>query len=150
VKTTEEMAGAVDEIFAESDYLIMAAAPADYRPLKTENNKIKKSDKNMDIRLIPTTDILKQVASKKRDNQIVVGFSLETENEIENSRKKLRAKNLDYIVVNNPKEDGAGFEVDTNRVIIIDKSGTIEKINKNLKPAIANQIWGYILAHGRK
>lgn len=150
VKTTAEMARAVDEMFAESDYLIMAAAPADYRPLKTESNKIKKSDKNMDIRFIPTVDILKQVASKKQDHQIVVGFSLETENEIENSQKKLRSKNLDYIVVNNPKEDGAGFEVDTNRVIIIDKSGTIEKINKNLKPTIANQIWGYILAHGRK
>jgi len=99
--------------------LIMAAAVADYRPIHTAKQKIKKSLSRLTLELEPTEDILAGIAQKKK-NTLVVGFSLETDNEIENARKKLKEKHLDMIVVNNPLEPGSGFETDTNRVIIIE------------------------------
>lgn len=120
VSTTsaEDMARAVDHNISDHDVLIMTAAVADFTPCSQEDQKIKKSEEWV-LKLKKTTDILSGVANKK-GNKIVVGFALETENEIQNAQKKLKAKNLDFIVLNNPKDSGAGFNTETNKVTIID------------------------------
>jgi phosphopantothenoylcysteine decarboxylase/phosphopantothenate--cysteine ligase len=140
------MAQAVESEFGDTDYLVMAAAPADYKPTLTFDQKIKKCDKGMMVELTPTIDILKKLSAGRNDSQTIVGFSLETENELENSKKKMADKKLDYIVINNPLEEGAGFDSDTNRVTILSKSGdtiTIDKADKNI---IAGRIWEYLLS----
>ncbi|MEE9441326.1 MAG: bifunctional phosphopantothenoylcysteine decarboxylase/phosphopantothenate--cysteine ligase CoaBC [candidate division Zixibacteria bacterium] len=147
VETTEEMATAVNVSFDDADYLIMAAAPADYKPTISFDQKIKKCDKGMLVELSPTIDILKSLISKRRDNQVVVGFALETENEIDNAQKKLEDKKLDFIVVNKATEDGAGFDSDTNRVTVISKSGQTCELQKDDKNIIARNLWEIILPH---
>lgn len=148
VDSTDSMAAAVEAEFESADYLIMAAAPADYKPATSEPKKIKKSDKELKIALTPTIDILKRLSSARTDSQVVVGFSLETENDIENGKKKLQEKRLDYIVVNNPLEEGAGFDTDTNRVTILSKSGGVREIDKEDKDVVAEKIWEYIITDG--
>lgn len=148
VETTAQMAQAVEAEFAAADYLIMAAAPADYKPAQFFSQKMKKENGSVSMELTPTIDILKQIAPKRRKGQVVVGFSLETENEIENSRRKLSEKQLDYIIVNNPLEDGAGFEIDTNRVTILAKDGNSISIDKADKETVSREIWEYVLTHG--
>ena len=81
---------------------------------------------------------------------MVIGFSLETENEIENSKKKLKEKNIDYIVINKANEERAGFDSDTNRVIIVSRDGEAKEFLRDFKASIATNIWGYILEHGRQ
>ncbi len=148
VETTDQMAQAVENEFAGADYLIMAAAPADYKPAANQPRKMKKDNKPLTVELIPTVDILKKLSSLRTDSQIVVGFSLETENELENAKKKLQEKQLDYIVMNNPLEEGAGFESDTNRVTILSKSGATLALDKADKDVVAEKIWEYILRDG--
>ncbi len=145
IETTEQMAQAVEAEFADADFLVMAAAPADYKPAISFDQKIKKCDKGMKVELVPTVDILMKLSANRKESQVMVGFSLETENEIENSKKKLKAKNLDFIVVNNANEDGAGFDGDTNRVTILSKSGDSLAVDKAPKDEIAARIWEYIL-----
>jgi len=148
VETTDQMALAVEAEFKKADYLIMAAAPADYMPAKSEPHKIKKSAGELKIALTPAVDILKKLASVRTDAQILVGFSLETENEVENAKKKLQEKRLDYIVINNPLEEGAGFDTDTNRVTILSKSGDVREIGMEDKDVIAGKIWECIITDG--
>lgn len=148
IETTDQMALAVEEKFAGADFLLMAAAPADYRPAVRFPQKIKKCDKGMTVEFAPTVDILKKLSAVRKDSQIVVGFSLETENEVENAKKKLRDKRLDFIVVNNPLEEGAGFDADTNRVTILSQSGDSLTLDRDNKDVVAARIWEYILANG--
>ena len=103
----------------------MAAAVADFTPQNVQTSKIKKTkvDGDLSIQLERTTDILASLGNQKADGQILVGFALETDDGIENSRDKLSRKNLDMIVLNNPSEEGAGFGTTTNRVDIISASG---------------------------
>ena len=101
------------------DIIIKAAAVADYRPTKISNEKVKKSDKELSIPLERTDDILQYLGRHKKAGQFLCGFSMETENMLENSKTKLLKKNLDMIVANNLKIQGAGFETDTNIVTII-------------------------------
>ncbi len=150
VETTEEMAAAVTTRFPSVDYLIMAAAPADYRPARRADHKIKKTGATLVIELEPTVDILKSVAGIRRDTQVVVGFALETENDVENARNKLNDKRLDYIIVNNPLEEGAGFETDTNRVTIISRSGDQRRIDRDDKDVVAQKIWEYLTTDGKR
>ena len=102
-----------------SDIIIKAAAVADYRPAVVSDNKIKKKDGDMSIELTRTEDIIGTLGKNKKKEQFLCGFSMETSNLIENSKKKLVSKNCDMIVANNLKDDGAGFGVDTNKVTII-------------------------------
>ena len=116
------MAAAVKKEVDKHDVLIMAAAVADYRPVNPVKSKIKKSiGGHLSIELEPTEDILGSLG-KKKTNVVMVGFSVETDNVINNSRKKLSDKNLDLIILNNPLEPGAGFDVDTNIVTLIEKN----------------------------
>lgn len=121
VVSATDMFEAVKDSYKDMDYIIKTAAVADYTPAITYDNKVKKSDDDMSIALKRTTDILKYLGEHKSDSQILVGFSMETENMIENSRAKLEKKNLDMIVANNVKDEGAGFGIDTNKVTLITK-----------------------------
>lgn len=123
VVSAQDMFEAVTSAFENCDIIIKAAAVADYRPSIVYDHKVKKSSESANIELERTTDILKYLGEHKRENQIICGFSMETENMIENSKKKLESKNLDLIVCNNLNEEGAGFKTDTNKVTIIDKNG---------------------------
>ena len=117
--SAQDMYEAVSRELAEQDALIKAAAVADYRPAVVSDEKVKKKDGDMSIALERTTDILQYVSEHKREDQVICGFSMETRNMVENSRKKLKKKKTDLIIANNLKEKGAGFGTDTNRVTII-------------------------------
>jgi len=119
VETTQEMFKAVRRHFSKVDILIMAAAPSDFKPPAVARQKIKKQGTGIQLQLEPTVDILGTLALNKKTGQVVVGFALETEDDQANARKKLRDKNLDLIVLNNPNDEGAGFEHDTNRVTLL-------------------------------
>ena len=127
VVSAKDMYNAVISEFENTDIVIKSAAVADFRPASVADNKIKKGDSgNMSIELERTDDIIGYLGEHKRKNQFICGFSMETENMIENSRKKLEKKNLDIIVCINLKEQGAGFKTDTNKVTIIDRESTDE------------------------
>jgi len=121
VETAEEMDAMCSTLFKDADGAVMAAAVADFTPKKTVSSKIKKEDGMNSIELIPTKDILAGLGKAKRMNQFLVGFALETDNEILNAKAKLKRKNLDMIVLNSLKDKGAGFGVSTNKVTIIGK-----------------------------
>ncbi|MBO4908535.1 MAG: bifunctional phosphopantothenoylcysteine decarboxylase/phosphopantothenate--cysteine ligase CoaBC [Lachnospiraceae bacterium] len=119
ITSAQDMYDAVIAEAGNSDIIIKAAAVADYRPSTVADNKIKKTDGDMSIPLERTTDILKTLGENKKEGQFLCGFSMETENMIENSKAKLSKKNLDMIVANNVKVEGAGFGVDTNILTLI-------------------------------
>lgn len=119
VVSAQDMYDAVVSRSRDMDIIIKAAAVADYRPAQTAEEKIKKSDSDLSLPLERTADILKYLGEHRREDQFLCGFSMETENLLENSRKKLKEKHLDMIVANNLKTPGAGFETDTNVVTVI-------------------------------
>lgn len=141
VVSAKDMFEAVVREFEDADIVIKSAAVADFRPANVADNKIKKGESGeaMSIRLERTDDILKYLGEHKRENQFICGFSMETENMLENSRKKLEKKNLDMIVCNNLKEQGAGFQTDTNKVTIIDRKST-EELGLMSKAEVADKI----------
>ena len=121
VVSAEDMFNAVTENMSEYDCIIKAAAVSDYTPVTVADGKIKKSDSYMSIELKRTKDILKYLGENKRDGQFICGFSMETDNVLENSRAKLEKKNCDMICANSLRTDGAGFGVDTNVLTVITK-----------------------------
>lgn len=139
ITSAEDMYNAVIQYSKESDYIFKAAAVADYTPLSCSDNKIKKSDDDMAINLKRTTDILSYLGKNKTDGQIICGFSMETENMLENSKAKLTKKNVDMICANNLKQDGAGFGVDTNVITIITEEDVLE-LPLQSKDDVANEI----------
>ncbi|MFQ5706262.1 MAG: bifunctional phosphopantothenoylcysteine decarboxylase/phosphopantothenate--cysteine ligase CoaBC [bacterium] len=139
VNTAEEMYQAVERVYARADILIMSAAVSDYRPTRHASHKLKKEDQEMVLNLKKTKDILKSLARKKGP-RLHVGFAVETVNELANAQKKLYAKDLDMIVLNNPLEDGAGFGWDTNKVTILYANGDQERLPKMSKSAVAQKI----------
>ena len=145
VTSAREMFEAVVSRADYQDMIIKAAAVADYRPVTIADNKIKKQDNNMNIALERTDDILKYLGEHRRKDQILCGFSMETEHMLENSRAKLAKKNLDVIVANNVKTKGAGFGVDTNVVTIISKDHEIE-LPLMSKEEVANQLLDFLLS----
>lgn len=126
IGSAEELFNAVSEISADADFVFKAAAVADYTPESVADNKIKKKDGDMSISLKRTPDTLKYLGEHRREGQILCGFSMETENMLENSRAKLEKKNIDMIVANNLKVAGAGFGTDTNVITIITKDSCDE------------------------
>ena len=125
ITTAEDMYNAVTAEFENTDIVIKAAAVADFKPKRIADDKMKKADGMDSIELEPTKDILKELGKNKK-NRFICGFSMETKNMTENSRKKLENKNLDMIVCNNLKVEGAGFQGDTNVVTVIDKTNITE------------------------
>jgi phosphopantothenoylcysteine decarboxylase/phosphopantothenate--cysteine ligase len=139
VRTVDQMAGAVLSYIEDADVLLMAAAVGDFRFADPSDKKLKKESDAQRIELLRTIDIL-SAASKNKGSRIHIGFSVETENEIENSMDKLRRKNLDLIVINNPLTDGAGFEAETNIVSLVDASGKVSEMPKMSKLELADRI----------
>jgi phosphopantothenoylcysteine decarboxylase/phosphopantothenate--cysteine ligase len=127
-------------IFPDCDAAILSAAVADYSPVKQFNKKIKHKEDVLYIELKPTLDIAATLGQMKRTGQILVGFALESENEIRNAIKKMKKKNLDFIVLNSLRDPGAGFGTDTNRVTIIDRHNNIEEFELKPKKDVAVDI----------
>jgi phosphopantothenoylcysteine decarboxylase/phosphopantothenate--cysteine ligase len=138
--TVDEMRNAVAYALSEADVLIMAAAPADFRPSGSRNQKIKKDGGFSSIELTPTEDILTSTAASRKDKAVIVGFALETEDLAKNAKLKLEKKNLDLIVANDATQDGAGFRVPTNRVTLITRDGQTEEIPLMQKTEVAEII----------
>ena len=118
VQSAQNMFDTVMQCFEEQDILILSAAVADYRPKTIANEKIKKKDAGLVIELEPTPDILATLGKRKTEKQLLVGFALETENELENAKQKLKRKNCNLIILNSLKHQGAGFGHDTNQITI--------------------------------
>ena len=140
VETTDEMAKAVAAELPNAAALIMAAAPADFRAAAPATSKIKKKSAPESIMLAPTPDILASTRGVRAKNAVVVGFALETDDALRGGREKLEAKALDIVVVNNAREQGAGFGVDTNRVTLLGPNGREEALPLLSKDAVADEI----------
>ena len=126
VTTAQDLYEAVTDRFDTTDVLIMAAAVADYRPVTVASDKIKKKDGDLSLPMRRTTDILAYLGEHRKPGQFICGFSMETENLVENSKKKLQKKNADLIVANNLRDEGAGFGTDTNVVTLVMEEGIVE------------------------
>jgi phosphopantothenoylcysteine decarboxylase/phosphopantothenate--cysteine ligase len=140
VRTAEQMAQAVLRYFERATVTLMAAAVADFRPAEVCPGKIKKQDGVPTLRLEPTPDILAMIASRRRPGQVVVGFAAETENLLANATAKLRDKRLDFIVANDLRQQGAGFDVDTNIVTLVFADGHTKPLEKMSKLQVAHRI----------
>jgi phosphopantothenoylcysteine decarboxylase / phosphopantothenate---cysteine ligase len=137
VVTAEEMARAVAEALPDADVLVMAAAPADFRPKQAASAKIKKERGIPRIELEKTDDILKSTIGRRKKNSVIVGFALETGGGLANGREKLESKDLDLVVLNDATEPGAGFGVDTNRVTLIGRKGSEQELELMSKTDLA-------------
>ena len=144
VTTAEEMYNECIKHFNLVDITVMAAAVADFTPINKSSNKIKKSENNFIIELIPTKDILKELGVLKKAQQLLVGFALETENEIENAKDKLKRKNLDLIILNSLNDKDSTFGFDTNKITIIDKYNSINTFELMSKKDVAFSIVNFI------
>jgi phosphopantothenoylcysteine decarboxylase / phosphopantothenate---cysteine ligase len=147
VNTAKEMYEEVQKHFPESDITVLAAAVADYTPKVKEDKKIKKKEEAFALELVKTIDIAGELGKKKKNGQLVVGFALETDHEIENAKGKLASKNLDLIVLNSLKDAGAGFAGDTNKITIIAKDNKIINFELKSKKEVANDIIQTIMDH---
>ena len=139
VISAKDMFDAVTSVSAEQDAIIKAAAVAGYRPAVVGAEKTKKSDGNMNIELERTDDILAWLGAHRREGQVLCGFSMETQNMLENSRAKLAKKNVDMIVANSLRTAGAGFGTDTNLVTVITKDGA-EELELMSKDQVAHEL----------
>ena len=146
VISAEEMYQACHQFYADVDVVIAAAAVADYKPKNVALQKIKKAADSFVIELEKTKDILTSLGLEKK-NQFLIGFALETENEIENAKLKIQKKNLDLIVLNSLQDEGAGFGKATNKVTFIDKNFFVEEMELKSKEAVADDILSKIMKH---
>ena len=140
VVSANDMLVAAKKYADNQDIMIYAAAVADYTPAEVSEIKIKKKTDDFKLELIKTQDVLGTIGKTKRENQVLVGFALETNNEIENAQKKLSSKNLDFVVLNSLQDAGAGFAHDTNKITILDKFGKMESFPLKSKTEVAKDI----------
>jgi phosphopantothenoylcysteine decarboxylase/phosphopantothenate--cysteine ligase len=146
VVSAAEMYAKSVSVFPSCDGAIMCAAVADFTPLEVENKKTKRGKENWKLELKPTKDIAATLGKSKTNNQLLVGFALETNDEMENANKKLKKKNLDFIVLNSLQEKGAGFQVDTNKITIIDKDNNQQFFELKSKEEVASDIVEKVIA----
>lgn len=144
VTSADEMYRAADAVFNDSDVIILVAAVADYKPAVVAQNKIKKSDEHISIDLVKTVDIASTLGARKQKHQVMVGFALETNDEINHASQKLHKKNLDFIVLNSMNDHGAGFMHDTNKITILDRIGGTASYELKSKDEIAGDILDYL------
>ncbi len=145
VKSAEEMFNACEKTFTATDIAIMSAAVADYTPVNTAKEKIKKTESDLSVPLTKTKDILKTLGGLKTGSQFLVGFALETNNETSHALQKLQTKNADMIVLNSLQDAGAGFGHDTNKITIFDKSGNVYPFTTKSKKEVAIDIVNTII-----
>lgn len=145
IVSAEDLNKAAVNAFKSADISVLSAAVADYKPAKVAGQKIKKADGTKVLELIPTKDTLADLGKRKKSKQLLVGFALETENEIMNAKAKIKNKNLDLIILNSLNDKGAGFKSDTNKISIIDKYNKITKFELKSKAEVAQDIIKVIL-----
>lgn len=145
VTSAAEMLEACRSHFPMADITVMSAAVADYTPKVTADQKIKKTESHLTLELVKTTDILATLGKAKRNDQILVGFALETQDEVANAVDKLHRKNLDFIVLNSMRDAGAGFASDSNKVTIIDKNDNREVFELKSKGEVAKDICSRVI-----
>ncbi len=146
VVSAAQMHEAVSKHYSQADITVMSAAVADYQPELVAKEKIKKKETAFSINLVKTVDILSELGSKKKSGQVLIGFALETEHEQEHAIQKLQKKNLDLIVLNSLKDEGAGFKGDTNKITLIDKKLEIKTFELKTKNEVAADICQKILS----
>lgn len=141
VESANEMYEAAVNLFPHMDAAILSAAVADYRPEHTADEKMKRTEgKNISITLIPNPDIAAALGKMKKSGQLLIGFALETTDEEENARKKMEKKNMDYIILNSLKDEGAGFGYDTNKITILSRNGEKKTFGLKTKKEVASDI----------
>jgi phosphopantothenoylcysteine decarboxylase/phosphopantothenate--cysteine ligase len=145
VVSAKDMHDECHKFFKTSDIAILSAAVSDYTPKLVSATKMKKKTENLSIEFVKTQDILKSLGQIKVDKQFLVGFALETNDEIENAKKKLKDKNLDFIVLNSMNDNGAGFKHDTNKVTIIDNNNKLFNFELKSKQDVANDIINHLI-----
>ncbi len=145
VETAKQMFEATQEYFPQFDLIIFSAAVADYTPSHVAGQKIKKQGEEMKLELVKTTDIAGTLGKEKRDGQLLVGFALETEHEMDYALDKLHRKNFDYIILNSLNDAGSGFAHDTNKITVIDKSENVYSFPLKSKQEVAQDILNIIL-----
>ncbi len=145
VRSAQEMYEATEAEFAGSDLVIFAAAVADYTPAEVAEQKIKKKEPGFSLEMTKTRDIAGTLGARKKSNQLLIGFALETNDELENARKKLQSKNFDYIVLNSLNDPGAGFAHDTNKITVIDRAGVERHFELKTKREAAQDILELII-----
>ncbi|WP_149527517.1 bifunctional phosphopantothenoylcysteine decarboxylase/phosphopantothenate--cysteine ligase CoaBC [Sphingobacterium hotanense] len=145
VTSAKQMLDACERYFPAADITVMSAAVADYTPEEVATQKIKKKEDHFSIPLTKTTDILATLGGSKKENQLLIGFALETNNEIEHAKDKLQRKNLDFIVLNSMQDKGAGFAHDTNKVTVISRNGDIESFELKSKDEVATDICNLVI-----
>jgi phosphopantothenoylcysteine decarboxylase/phosphopantothenate--cysteine ligase len=144
IESAQEMYNTCTRLFKSHDIAIMSAAVADYRPAKISATKIKKQDAALTIQLEPTPDTLAALGKLKTKKQTLVGFALETNNEVENAKKKVKSKNLDFIVLNSLRNKNAGFRHNTNKISIIDRNNKIHNFELKNKDEVAKDIIAHL------
>lgn len=140
VRTAKQMHDACMTHFPGCDAAILAAAVADFSPDHTYNKKVKRGKEDWIINLKPTVDIAAALGRIKTTKQVLAGFALETDNEIENARNKLKKKNFDFIILNSLNDPDSGFETDTNKITIIDKNNNIDNFELKSKTDVSHDI----------
>ena len=146
IVTADEMFDKAKEFFPVSDISILSSAVSDFKPKNRISNKIKKtSNINLSIDLVPNVDILNHLGTLKKEHQLLIGFALETDNEIENATKKIAKKNLDAIVLNSLNDNGAGFSYDTNKITFINKKNQITKFKLKSKNKVSVDIFNQVI-----
>ena len=146
VETAQDMYETAARHFKKSDIAVLAAAVADYRPKDVAQQKIKKTGADMTVELEKTTDIAASLGKVKRTDQIIVGFALETNDEVSNAREKLEKKNFDFIVLNSLRDQGAGFNFDTNKITILHRGNKRKDFELKTKAEVAEDIVNEVLA----
>ncbi len=144
VETAQQMYETCAQYFTLNDVIVFAAAVADYTPKHPSAIKIKKKENEFSIEMVKTKDIAGELGQLKQPHQVIVGFALETDHEMEHAAEKLAKKNLDFIVLNSVNDAGAGFQYDTNKVTIIDNSGKVTKFDLKPKTEVARDIADYV------
>ena len=147
VTSAEEMAACCFDLFRDCRAGIMTAAVADYTPARPYSNKLKRTSRGLSIKLVPTTDIAAELGKRKGEGQVLVGFALETGRGEADAQKKLKNKNLDFIVLNSLKDRGAGFGSDTNKITIIDADNNIRHFELKSKREVAKDIIEKLVAY---
>ena len=149
IREAQEMYEAVARTYPHCQIAVFAAAVADYTPQKKSLTKIKKDTGKKEIALKSTKDIALEMGKLKKPDQINVGFALESNDEEANAKSKLKKKNLDFIVLNSLKDEGAGFAHDTNRITIIDRDNNLTKFELKSKKDVAHDVVNHILKHSQ-
>ena len=146
VVNADEMYEKSKNAFTSAGIVVFAAAVADYKPIKNATEKIKKQDQSINLELTKTVDIAATLGNNKMNGQFIVGFALETENELANAKEKIAKKNFDLIVLNSLRDKGVGFGHDTNKISIIDKKGDVKKFDLKSKKEAASDIVDEIIS----